>query len=340
MKKILITGSSGFIGFHISKLLLENGHEVLGIDAMTDYYDPTLKSKRNDILLSYKKYSFLKCRLEDYESIYNKIKSFKPKIIIHLAAQAGVRFSIENPREYLKSNIEGAFNILEVAQKIKIDHLLMASTSSIYGANTEMPYKELQKTDHQLSFYAATKKANEVMAHSYSHLWKIPITMFRFFTVYGEYGRPDLALFKFVQAILKNEEIDIYNHGNMYRDFTYVGDLVKSIRLLIDKPPENFERRLKNYKNDSISPVAPFRILNIGNSKKIKLLDFIEAIEQKLDKKARKNFMGMQKADVPATWADASLIEEITGYKPNTKIDNGVSKFVDWYLDFYKIHKF
>jgi UDP-glucuronate 4-epimerase len=339
MKKILITGSSGFIGFHVSKLLLENGFEVLGIDAMTDYYDPILKSKRNDILLNYEKYHFLKCRLENYKTIHNKAISFQPNIIIHLAAQAGVRFSIENPREYLKSNIEGTFNILEIAQKINIDHLLMASTSSIYGANKSMPYNELEKADHQLSFYAATKKSNEAMAHSYSHIWKIPITMFRFFTVYGEYGRPDLALFKFVQAILNDEEIDIYNHGNMYRDFTYVGDLVKSIKLLIDKPPEDMDSRITNYKNDSISPVAPFRIVNIGNSKKIKLLDFVKAIEVKLDKKAKKNFMDMQKADVPATWADASLIEELTGYKPNTKIDDGVSKFVDWYINFYKIGK-
>lgn len=336
MKKILITGSAGFIGFHLSKILIENNHLVHGVDSMTDYYDVSLKNKRNQLLLLNKKYTFSKCKIDDWDNFSKEVGYFNPDIIVHLAAQAGVRYSIDNPREYLNSNVIGSFNVIELAKEMNIEHLLMASTSSVYGSNTLMPYKETHKADHQLSFYAATKKSNESMAHTYSHLWKIPTTMFRFFTVYGEFGRPDLALFKFVKAILEDEAIDIYNHGKMYRDFTYVGDLVKSIKLLIEKPPENFENRQTIYTNDSISPVAPFRIVNIGNSNKVKLLDFVDAIEKELGKKAIKNFIDMQKADVVATWADASLLESLTGYKPDTDIKEGVSKFVKWYLNFYK----
>jgi len=336
MKKILVTGSAGFIGFHLSKILTEDNCLVHGIDSMTDYYDVTLKNKRNQILLLNKNYTFSKCKIDDWDRFSSEVRGFKPDIIIHLAAQAGVRYSIENPREYLNSNVIGSFNVIELAKEMQVKHLLMASTSSVYGANTSMPYKETHMADHQLSFYAATKKSNESMAHTYSHLWKMPITMFRFFTVYGEFGRPDLALFKFVKAILNDEKIDIYNHGEMYRDFTYVGDLVKSIKLLIEKPPEQIENRDTICTNDSISPVAPFRIVNIGNSNKVKLLDFVDAIEKELGKKAIKNYMDMQKADVPATWADASLLESLVGYKPDTDIKDGVSKFVKWYTNFYK----
>jgi UDP-glucuronate 4-epimerase len=338
MKKILVTGSAGFIGFHLVRTLLENNFLVHGIDSMTDYYDISLKNKRNEILLQNDSYTFFKCEIDNWNKFSKEAINFSPDIIVHLAAQAGVRYSIENPREYLNSNVIGSFNIMELSKKIKVKHLLMASTSSVYGANKNMPYSENHKADHQLSFYAATKKSNESMAHSYSHLWQIPTTMFRFFTVYGEYGRPDLALFKFVKAILNDEKIDIYNHGEMYRDFTYVGDLVKSIRLLIEKPPQDIKNRKKVYPNDSISPAAPFRVINIGNSNKVKLLDFIECIEKELDKKAIKNFMSMQKADVPATWADASLLENLIGYKPDTSIEVGVTKFVKWYKNFYTKH--
>ena len=333
--KILITGTSGFIGFHLSKLLLEEGINVIGYDGMTTYYDLNLKKKRNEILNNFPNYTFNEGMLEDehkLEKIFNKTK---PDITIHLAAQAGVRYSLENPRSYINSNIVGTFNIMEMAKNFEIKHLLMASTSSVYGSNIDMPFKEVSKSDNQLTIYAATKKANENMAHSYSHLWKLPVTLFRFFTVYGPWGRPDMALFKFVSAILNNKPIEIYNQGKMFRDFTYIDDLVLAIRKLIDVNPNDTIKENSNIQNDSISPVAPFRIVNIGNSKKIKLLDFIEAIEKKLNKKAIRKYMPMQKGDVPATWADVSLLNELTNYCPQTDVTEGISHFIDWYLDYY-----
>ncbi len=333
--KILITGTSGFIGFHLSKLLLEEGINVIGYDGMTTYYDINLKKKRNEILNNFPNYTFNEGMLEDehkLEKIFNKTK---PDITIHLAAQAGVRYSLENPRSYINSNIVGTFNIMEMAKNFEIKHLLMASTSSVYGSNIDMPFKEVSKSDNQLTIYAATKKANENMAHSYSHLWKLPVTLFRFFTVYGPWGRPDMALFKFVSAILNNKPIEIYNQGKMFRDFTYIDDLVLAIRKLIDVNPNDTIKENANIQNDSISPVAPFRIVNIGNSKKIKLLDFIEAIEKKLNKKAIRKYMPMQKGDVPATWADVSLLNELTNYCPQTDVTEGISHFIDWYLDYY-----
>lgn len=333
--KILITGTSGFIGFHLSKLLLEEGINVIGYDGMTTYYDINLKKKRNEILNNFPNYTFNEGMLEDehkLEKIFNKTK---PDITIHLAAQAGVRYSLENPRSYINSNIVGTFNIMEMAKNFEIKHLLMASTSSVYGSNIDMPFKEVSKSDNQLTIYAATKKANENMAHSYSHLWKLPVTLFRFFTVYGPWGRPDMALFKFVSAILNNKPIEIYNQGKMFRDFTYIDDLVLAIRKLIDVNPNDTIKENSNIQNDSISPVAPFRIVNIGNSKKIKLLDFIEAIEKKLNKKAIRKYMPMQKGDVPATWADVSLLNELTNYCPQTDVTEGISHFIDWYLDYY-----
>ena len=333
--KILITGTSGFIGFHLSKLLLEEGINIIGYDGMTTYYDINLKKKRNEILNNFPNYTFNEGMLEDehkLEKIFNKTK---PDITIHLAAQAGVRYSLENPRSYINSNIVGTFNIMEMAKNFEIKHLLMASTSSVYGSNIDMPFKEVSKSDNQLTIYAATKKANENMAHSYSHLWKLPVTLFRFFTVYGPWGRPDMALFKFVSAILNNKPIEIYNQGKMFRDFTYIDDLVLAIRKLIDVNPNDTIKENANIQNDSISPVAPFRIVNIGNSKKIKLLDFIEAIEKKLNKKAIRKYMPMQKGDVPATWADVSLLNELTNYCPQTDVTEGISHFIDWYLDYY-----
>ncbi|MGN6156371.1 MAG: NAD-dependent epimerase/dehydratase family protein [Sphingomicrobium sp.] len=336
MKRVLITGTAGFIGFHLAQLLLEKGYAVHGYDGMTDYYDVNLKRRRHQHLLQQPNFAATEGMLEDYATLEKVIADFRPEVIVHLAAQAGVRYSLEQPRAYIDSNIVGTFNILELARAMPVEHLLMASTSSVYGANTEMPFDEQEKADTQLSIYAATKKATESMAHSYAHLFGTPITMFRFFTVYGTWGRPDLALFKFVDAILDDRPIDVYNHGDMQRDFTYVGDLVRAIELLIGVPPAAPEGRSEVSPNDSISPVAPFRIVNIGNSEPVRLLDFIEIIEEKIGKKAQRNYMGMQPGDVPATWANADLLRDLTGYRPQTDIRDGVSAFVDWFRDYYR----
>ena len=337
MKKIFITGTAGFIGFHLANLLLEEGHIVHGYDGMTDYYDVDLKRRRHEILSKYSLFSRTEEMLEDEVALENVAAEFVPEVIIHLAAQAGVRYSLENPRSYINSNIVGAFNVLEVARKLKVQHLLMASTSSVYGASVSLPFGEDDKADSQLTIYAATKKANENMAHSYSHLWNIPTTMFRFFTVYGPWGRPDLALYKFVKAITAGEPIDLYNNGAMFRDFTYVEDLVEAIRLLISVIPESVPDRKANIDGDSLSPVAPFRIVNIGNSEKVNLMHFVEAIEEYLGKKAIYNYMPMQTGDVPATWANASLLHSLTGYKPKTHFKTGIAKFIDWYKDYSQL---
>jgi UDP-glucuronate 4-epimerase len=334
-RKVLITGTAGFIGFHLAQLLLAEGFRVHGYDGMTDYYDVTLKHRRHAMLLQNPTFSATEGMLEDQAKFDKLTEEFQPDIIVHLAAQAGVRYSLENPRAYLDSNIIGTFNVMESARKLEVEHLLMASTSSVYGANDEMPFNELEKCETQLTFYAATKKANENMAHSYAHLWNLPTTMFRFFTVYGTYGRPDLALFKFVDAILDGRPIDIYNHGEMYRDFTYVTDLVRAIRLLIDAVPKRPARQQDIYEGDSLSPVAPYRVVNIGNSDKVRLLDFIDAIEKELGQKAIRNYMEMQKGDVPATWANADLLQRLTGFKPQTDIKVGIKQFVAWYRDYY-----
>jgi len=333
--KILITGSSGFIGFHLSKLLLKKSIIVHGIDSMNNYYDVNLKKTRLKILMKYKGYSFSKINIENNGKLKKIFIKFKPKIVIHLAAQAGVRYSIDEPRVYLKSNIDGTFNVIENSHKAKVKHLIMASSSSVYGANKMMPLKETDKTDAQLSIYASTKKANESMAHSYSNIWNIPITMLRFFTVYGPWGRPDMALFKFTKAILNNKKIDIYNNGKMYRDFTYIDDIVNGIALLINKPPSQKEKG--KFKNDSLSSVAPFRILNIGNAKKVYLLNFIKEIEKVLRKKAIRNYMALQKGDVKQTLSDSNLLKCITGYNAKTDYKIGIKKFLDWYLE--SIHK-
>ncbi len=333
--KILITGSSGFIGFHLSKKLLDKGHRVCGYDSMNNYYDVSLKKARYNVLKKYKNFSFTKNKLENKNSLEKVFKKFKPSIVIHLAAQAGVRYSIQKPRVYLDSNITGTYNIIEVSKKLNVKHLIMASSSSVYGANKRIPFKETDKTETQLSIYAATKKSNESMAHSYSNIWKLPITMLRFFTVYGPWGRPDMALFKFTKGILENKKIDIYNNGKMYRDFTYVDDVVEGIGLLINKIPNH--KHLGRYKNDSLSPVAPFRVLNIGNTNKVFLLDFIKQIEKELGKKGIRNYMSLQKGDVKQTLSDTSLLKMITGYNPKTDYKSGIKKFLNWYKDYYKI---
>ena len=331
--KILITGSSGFIGFHLSKKLLDKGHRVYGYDSMNNYYDVRLKKARYNILKKYKNFSFTKNKLENKNSLEKVFKKFKPSIVIHLAAQAGVRYSIEKPRVYLDSNITGSYNIIEVSKKFNVKHLIMASSSSVYGANKRIPFKETDKTETQLSIYAATKKSNESMAHSYSNIWKVPITMLRFFTVYGPWGRPDMALFKFTKGILANKKIDIYNNGKMYRDFTYIDDIVDGIRLLVNKIPNH--KNFGKYNNDSLSSVAPFRILNIGNTKKVFLLDFIKQIEKVLGKKAIRNYMPLQKGDVKQTLSNTSLLKKLTGYNPKTDYKSGIKKFLNWYLNYY-----
>ncbi len=332
--KVFVTGTAGFIGFHLAKLLLESGCIVHGYDAYTEYYDIRLKQERSKILKNYNNYSETHGLLEDLNLFRKAVSDFDPEIIVHLAAQAGVRYSIENPRAYVDSNLIGSFNVLEMAKERAIKHLLIASTSSVYGANETMPFTESQKADTQITFYAATKKAVESMAHSYAYINGIAVTVFRFFTVYGPWGRPDMALFKFTKGILNSEPIDVFNHGDMYRDFTYVDDLVESIRRLVSAIPDVTK---KVSTKDNLSPVAPFRIVNIGNSSKIRLLDFIEAIESELGMKAIKNNLPMQKGDVPATWADATLLEELTNFKPSTDYKEGVQNFVRWYKAYYGV---
>jgi len=334
--KVLITGSAGFIGYHLGRLLLDEGFDVVGFDGMTDYYDVALKRRRHAMLLQSPLFSAVEARLEDTDALTGLFARERPDVVVHLAAQAGVRYSLENPRSYLESNLIGTFNVLECARECAVGHLLMASTSSVYGANTQMPYAEKHQTDHPLTFYAATKKSNEIMAHSYAHLWNLPITMFRFFTVYGPWGRPDMALFKFVKGILEGTPIDIYNHGDMYRDFTYVTDLVRGIRLLIDAVPQREDDPALIPEWDTLSPVAPYRVVNIGNSDKVKLTDFIDAIERECGRKAIRRYMDMQKGDVPATWADATQLRELTGYAPSTRFDEGVRAFVAWYRDYFE----
>jgi UDP-glucuronate 4-epimerase len=335
IRRILITGTAGFIGFHLARQLLAEGFRVQGYDGMTDYYDVKLKQRRHAMLMQSAHFSANEGMLEEEGRFEAASMEFQPEVIVHLAAQAGVRYSLENPRAYVDSNIIGTFHVLEAARRLQVKHLLMASTSSVYGANDELPFIETEKADTQLTMYSATKKANESMAHAYAHLWNLPTTMFRFFTVYGPWGRPDLALYKFVDAILDDRPIDIYNHGRMYRDFTYVDDLVRGIRLLIDAVPERPEDTTVP-EGDSLSPVAPFRVVNIGNSAKVRLLDFIEAIEDCLGKKAQRNYMPMQAGDVPATWADTSLLQSLTGFKPQTDYRDGIMRFVEWYRDYYQ----
>ena len=334
MKRVFITGTAGFIGFHLAKLLLSEGMTVHGYDAMTDYYDVRLKERRHAMLHQNERFQATIGMLEDADLLNRVVSDFRPDVIIHLAGQAGVRYSMENPRSYLESNIIGGFNILEIANQLKVGHLLMASTSSVYGANEVQPFRETDKADLQMSFYAATKKSTESMAHSYAHLWGLPITMFRFFTVYGPWGRPDMALFKFTDAILDGRTIDIYNNGELYRDFTYIDDLVHAIRLLIDAAPERPDDGSVP-EGDSLSPVAPYRVVNIGNSNKVRLLDFVEAIESELGMKARRNYLPMQKGDVYETYANCDLLQSLTGYAPKTDIRVGVGRFVEWFRDYY-----
>ncbi|SLN52177.1 UDP-glucose 4-epimerase [Roseivivax jejudonensis] len=336
MQTVLVTGSAGFIGFHVAKRLLDDGMRVVGLDAMTDYYDVALKEARHALLAPYDTFVPEIARLEEPGRLAALFAREQPDLVIHLAAQAGVRASIEAPRSYLESNLAGTFELLEAARAHPPRHLLLASTSSAYGANDHMPYVETDRADHQMSFYAATKKATESMAHSYAHLFALPTTMFRFFTVYGPWGRPDMALFRFTRAILEGAPIDVYNHGNMRRDFTFIDDLVEAIVRLARAVPERPADGAVP-EGDSLSPVAPFRVVNIGNSEPVELGAFIDAIEAATGRPATRNLMPMQPGDVPATWADATLLERLTGYRPSTPVAEGVARFVAWYRAYYDV---
>ena len=336
-RRALVTGSAGFIGYHLCARLLAEGWDVLGLDAMTDYYDVRLKERRQAMLLQSPGFRTVNDRIEAPGLLHGLMEETRPDAVIHLAAQAGVRYSIDAPETYVEANLIGTFRLLEAMRAFPPAHSLLASTSSVYGANTDLPYAETAKADTQMSFYAATKKANEAMAHSYAHLYGLPTTMFRFFTVYGPWGRPDMALFKFTKAILEGQAIDVYNHGNMSRDFTYVTDLVDGIVRLIDAVPVRPATAGDVPEGDSLSPVAPFRIVNIGNSDSVRLTAFIEAIEAATGRRAEQNLMDMQPGDVPATWADASLLQALTGYRPQTPVAKGVAAFVEWYRSYYGV---
>lgn len=334
MKTVLITGAAGFIGFHAAKRWLDDGWQVVGVDSFSEYYDPKLKRDRAAMLAASSYYIEIEGKIETPGLLIDAFVEHRPEIVIHLAAQAGVRYSIESPRTYVESNLQGTFELLEAARATPPKHMLLASTSSVYGANTVMPYAETHKVDAQMSFYAATKKANEAMAHSYAHLYSLPVTMFRFFTVYGPWGRPDMALFKFVKAILEGHPIDVYNHGKMRRDFTYVDDLIEAVCRLASKVPSV---GAPISEADSLSPVAPFRVVNIGKAKPDSLADFIAEIEVVLNQSADKNMMDMQPGDVPATWSDTTLLKALTNYAPATELSQGIPEFVTWYRQYYNI---
>ncbi|MGB3903236.1 MAG: NAD-dependent epimerase [Bacteroidales bacterium] len=347
--KILVTGSAGFIGFHLTKKLLERGDNVVGIDNINNYYDVNLKYARlaetgidkdavswNKRITStkYPNYNFIRMNLEDKEAIQNLVLNEQFDNICHLAAQAGVRYSLENPYAYIDSNIVGFLNILEAARDSNIKHLVYASSSSVYGGNTKMPLSTADSVDHPISLYAATKKSNELMAHVYSHLFNIPTTGLRFFTVYGPWGRPDMALFLFTKSILENRPIQVFNYGNMTRDFTFINDIIEGVIKIIDKPAKP---TIDANPDPSSSNIAPYKVYNIGNSNPVKLLDYIEAIENELGKKAIKEFLPMQPGDVTYTEADVSDLVRDFGYKPTTKVQDGIKEFIKWYKNFYNI---
>ncbi|MGH1462423.1 MAG: NAD-dependent epimerase [Neptuniibacter sp.] len=333
--KIIVTGAAGFIGMHVSLVLLARGDQVVGIDNLNDYYDVRLKNARLDRLTEYPNFSFHKLDVEDSAALEQLFERESPDQVVHLAAQAGVRYSLTNPHAYVDSNLKGFINILEGCRHTKVKHLVYASSSSVYGGNTSMPFSEHHNVDHPVSLYAATKKANELMAHSYSHLYKIPTTGLRFFTVYGPWGRPDMALFLFTKAMLAGKEIDVFNQGEMVRDFTYIDDIVEGVVRVLDKPAT------PNSQYDSCNPDpacsnVPYRVLNIGNSTPTPLMDYINAVESALGLEAKKNFLPMQPGDVPATNSDTSELDRLVGFKPSTTVDEGVKKFVEWYKNNYK----
>ena len=327
--KILVTGVAGFIGYHLTVSLLERGDQVVGIDNLNDYYDPNLKQLRLDEIAKHQKFKnfkFIKADIVNNEIIKKLFTDYKFDVVVNLAAQAGVRYSLENPHAYVDSNILGFINILEGCRNSNVEHLVYGSSSSVYGMNVKQPFSTNDFVDHPISLYAATKKSNELMAHAYSHLYNIPTTGLRFFTVYGPYGRPDMAYYKFTKAILNDEKIDVYNNGNMKRDFTYIDDIVEGVIRVIDSKP-------MPQANSHNSIMTPYKIYNIGNNNSVKLEDFITAIEKACNKKAKKNSLPMQPGDVVETFADIDELQKDFGFKPSTSIETGINRFVDWYLD-------
>lgn len=331
--RYLVTGSAGFIGFHLCRRLLREGHEVAGIDAMVPYYDVTLKEARHAELARSRAFRAEIVDIADMAALAPAVAAAKPEIVVHLAAQAGVRHAIEHPDTYVSSNIVGSFNLLELCRRAGVRHVLLASTSSVYGANTKLPFVETDPADTPLNIYAASKRSSELIAHATAHLWSLPVTAFRFFTVYGPWGRPDMALFKFTRAALKGEAIDVYNNGAMARDFTFIDDLIEAVIRLIPAIPVAGAP----VAGDSLSPVAPFRVVNIGNGAPVALPDFIAAIEAATDRAIARNLLPMQPGEVPETWADAALLATLTGFRPHTKVADGVKAFVDWYRAYYGV---
>ena len=350
-KRILVTGSAGFIGYHLVKSLCHTGNVVIGLDNINDYYDVNLKYgrledsgiekekiERNRLLQSKKfpEYRFIKADLTDKVTLNKLFESEKIDYVVNLAAQAGVRYSLQNPYAYIDSNIIGFLNILEMARHYKVKHLVFASSSSVYGLNKSLPFSTSDNVDHPISLYAATKKSNELMAHTYSYLYGIPVTGLRFFTVYGPWGRPDMALFLFTKSILENKPIDVYNYGKMQRDFTYVDDIVKGVSAVIEKIPEG-NKEWKGESPDPSSSVAPYKIFNIGNNQPVKLEDFINIVEKELNRKAIKNYLGIQPGDVDATWANIDSLFSEVGFKPEITVQTGIRNFISWYKEFYKV---
>ena len=332
----IVSGSAGFIGFHTCLELIKKNLHVVGIDNHNDYYNPKIKEDRVKLLKKYKNYNHHKVDIFDKKKIKALFKKYNPKYVVNLAAQAGVRYSIENPLAYVNSNLVGFTNILECCRHFKVKHLVYASTSSVYGANSKMPFSEHLSANHPLSFYAATKKSNELMAHTYSHLYKLPTTGLRFFTVYGPWGRPDMALFKFTDAILKDQKIDVYNNGNHIRDFTYIDDIVGGILSVINVPAKS-NLHWNSDNPDPATSTAPWRVYNVGNSKPVNLMDYIYALENSLKKKADINFLPLQLGDVPTTFSDVSNLKKNFNYKPKTTVQDGVENFVKWYKKYFKV---
>jgi UDP-glucuronate 4-epimerase len=334
--KLLVTGAAGFIGFHTAKFLLERGDEVVGLDNLNEYYDVTLKHARLDVLRRYPRFKFVKQELADRAGMAKLFADERFARVIHLGAQAGVRYSVENPYAYIDSNVQGTMTVLEGCRHNGVEHLVFASTSSVYGANTNMPFSVHQNVDHPLSLYAATKKSNELMAHTYASLYGLPVTGLRFFTVYGPFGRPDMALFMFTKNILAGKPIDVFNYGHHRRDFTYVADIVGGIVSVVDRPaPSNAEWSGDN--PDPATSKAPYRIYNIGNQRPVELMRYIEVLEECLGRKAEKNLLPLQLGDVPDTWADVEDLVSDVGYRPSTPVEQGIRNFVDWYVDYYKV---
>jgi UDP-glucuronate 4-epimerase len=332
--KVLVTGAAGFIGMHSSLRLLERGDSVVGIDNLNDYYDPTLKQARLERLNSSPSFTFTEADVADRDCMERIFREHRPQRVVHLAAQAGVRYSLTNPHAYIDSNLQGFVNILEGCRHAEVEHLVYASSSSVYGGNTSLPFKETDSVDHPISLYAATKKANELMAHTYSHLFRLPTTGLRFFTVYGPWGRPDMALFLFTKAILEGRPIDVFNHGKMRRDFTYVDDIVEGILRVLDRPAEP-DPAFNSMQPDPARSDAPYRIFNIGNSSPVQLMTYIETLEENLGRKAVKNFLPLQQGDVPASDADTSQLKSATGFAPATPVKDGIRRFVEWYRSYY-----